>query len=213
MINKVTWYQTETFESPAVLGTEKTAIGKRQSLILQFAFYEISRRKLIEAICIKTTQIEQRCRGTFGSWLAIIIPLCGWEDQTGGSVWLLLRLLVNSPAHSPVAVYCGGKPCKPRPKNTNSTAGPFFFFFSLRFIFSIEKHTQNTAPSLFLQTTPPPSRYLTGIRLDFWRGAAANKNSLCQIGRIPWSEKGLILWWVPPAESGGVRPRRSPGQL
>lgn len=158
MINKVTWYQIETFESPAVLGTEKTAIGKRQSLILQFVFYEISRRKLIEAICIKTTQIEQRCRGTFGSWLAIIIPLCGWEDQTGGSVWLLLRLLVNSPAHSPVAVYCGGKPCKPRPKNTNSTAGPFFFFFLFVSFFPL-KNTHRTQPLPFSCKLPlrPPA--------------------------------------------------------
>ena len=70
----------------------------------------------------------------------------------------------------------------------------------LRFIFSIETHTQ--APSLFLRTTLRPPRYLTGIRLDFWRRAAANRNFLCQIGKIPWSEKKLILWWVPPQNRG-----------
>lgn len=70
----------------------------------------------------------------------------------------------------------------------------------LRFIFSIE--TQTHSPFPFPENHPPPSRYLTGISLVFWRRAAANRNVLCQIGRIPLSEKKLILWWVPPQNRG-----------
>lgn len=103
------------------------------------------------------TKIEQRCKGTMGRWLAVI-TLWGWEDQTGGPVWLFLQLLVNSQTHSPVAVYCGGKPCEFHPKKHKFHCWPFFFvsFFPLK-----RTHTR-TAPSLFLLTTLHPPAILQG---------------------------------------------------
>ena len=79
-----------------------------------------------------------------------------------------------------------GNPASPIQK----TQIPLLAFF-LSFIFSIETHTHahTHSPFPFPANYPPPSCYLTGIRLDFWRKAAANRNFLCQIGRISWSEK------------------------
>lgn len=70
-------------------------------------------------------------------------------------------------------------------------------------------------PIPFPASCPPPCRYLTGIRLDFRRRAAANRNFLCQIGRISRSEKKREANPLvgSPAGTRGVRASSSSGQI
>lgn len=66
-----------------------------------------------------------------------------------------LQPLVNSQTHSPVAVYCGGKPYERRPKNTNSTVGSFTFSTETH----MHVHTRTYA-RMGVQPPPPPSLFL-----------------------------------------------------
>lgn len=75
------------------------------------------------------------------------------------SVRARLQLLVNSQAHLPAAVYCGGKPSERRPKNTNSTAGRFTFSTQTRthvrtYVWAHSPSPPHSAPSPFPALRP-----------------------------------------------------------
>lgn len=78
-----------------------------------------------------------------------------------------LQLLVNSQTHLPVAVYCGGKPCERRPKNTNSTAGSFTFSTATRthvctYVWAPSHPPPPHPPPLFLRAALRPAAILQG---------------------------------------------------
>lgn len=130
-----------------------------------------------------------------------------------------LQLLVNSQTHSPVAVYCGGKPCQRRPKNTNSTVGSFTF--------STETHTHvRTHVRTGVQPPPPPSPFLRAalrpaaiLQGSGWISGAEQLQigiscaRLAEsLGRKKKKEREVNPLVGSPAGTGGVRASSSSGQ-
>lgn len=111
------------------------------------------------------------------------------DDQTERPVWVLLQLPVNSPAHRPVAVYRGGKPCRFHPKKHKFHRCRFHFFH-----FNRQTSTRGQ-PLPF--SCPPPCSYLTDCAAC-WREQLQRRVSGARLAethlwkKVSWSFGGFF---------------------
>lgn len=131
------------------------------------------------------------------------------------SVRARLQLLVNSQTHLPVAVYCGGKPCERRPKNTNSTAGSFTFSTATRthvctYVWapSHPPPTPRHPPSLFLRAALRPTAILQG---SGWTSGGEQLQIGISCARLAES-RGRKKKKKKRSQSSGGFPRRNEGR-
>lgn len=149
-------------------------------------------------------QVSEDFVWTESQWCAVgnclaVIAFQSWADQTGPQCDCFSSSLLIQQLTELLLFTVEGSPARLIQK----TQIPLLVLFSLCFSFSTEAHTNaHTHTFPFPANRPPPSCYLAAIRQDFWRAAAANRNFLCQIVRVPRSEKGLILWWAPSQNRG-----------